>query len=518
FYLSKGFLEVKVGKPRVDPGKKGLTISIPVDEGRQFRVGLVDVKGDLLFPKEELLKMLPLAVGEIFNREKVRQGVSNLSDKYADQGYAFVDVSPQTIPHPAAQLADLIIDIRQGSKVYFERVNISGNTKTRDRVIRRDVGAVEGELYSLSALKRTRESLNYLGYFKEVNVDTKKGSADDKLVVNVQVQEGPTGSISAGAGYSSIDKLVALLTVSQNNIFGLGQSVRASAQLGSISQYYMLSYTEPRLFDTRVLVGGDLYNNFRDYNDYTIRTTGGLGRVGYPLFERVRGFNQYKYETIDVFNVKSTASSLLQQQAGTTQTSSVSQGIRRDSRDHRFDPTRGSDIGFTFEFAGGPLGGTNDFTKYQLSSSYYVTPFWNTTFMARGRIDYINGYGGNPIPFYERFRLGGIYTLRGFKAYSVGPKTSTGETLGGDKDLLFNFEMIFPIAKEIKLKGVLFFDAGNAWDVGQNYNIGDLRTSAGFGLRWMSPVGPLRLEWGYNIAPKSGEAHSSWEFTIGGFF
>ncbi|HYB20839.1 MAG TPA: outer membrane protein assembly factor BamA, partial [Thermodesulfobacteriota bacterium] len=228
FYLSKGFLEVKVGKPRVTTDRQGITLNIPVEEGRQYKVGLVNIQGDLIAPKDELMKLVPVYIGEIFNRDKVRQTISNLTDRYADQGYAYVDVTPQTILHPEASLVDLTVDIRQGSKVYFERINILGNTKTRDRVIRRDLWTIERELYSLSALKRSRDSLNYLGYFKEVNINPKKGSADDQMVLNVQVEEKPTGSISAGAGFSTLDKLVAILSVGQNNLFGRGESLRAS--------------------------------------------------------------------------------------------------------------------------------------------------------------------------------------------------------------------------------------------------------------------------------------------------
>ena len=518
FYLTKGFLDVKIGKPRLTTDGEGITVNIPVEEGRQFKVGRVDIQGDLIAPKEELFKLVRVYAGEIFNRENVRQTISNLTDRYADQGYALVDVTPQTIPHPETSLVDLILDIRQGSKVYFERINILGNIKTRDRVIRRDLLTVEGELYSLTGLKRSRDSLNYLGYFKEVNVTTKKGSADDKMDLNVQVEEAPTGSISAGAGFSTVDKLVALLSVSQNNLFGRGQSIRASAQIGSISRYFLISFTDPRLFDTRVLGGVDLYNNYRDYVDYTIATTGGLTRLGFPLFEAVRIYTQYRYEKINVYNIKDSASDLLKTQAGMTTTSAVYVGLRRDTRNHRFDPTTGSDNTLAAEYAGGPLGGTNYFIKYTAQSIWYTTPFWDLTFMGRGRIGYIEPYGGRAIPLYTRYLLGGIYSLRGFKAYTVGPTTANNEVIGGDKELLFNFEMIFPIAKEIKLKGLVFFDAGNAWDIGQPYNLGDLRTSVGFGFRWISPLGPLRIEWGYNLQPRAGEAHSSWDFTVGGVF
>ncbi len=518
FYFTKGFLEAKVGKPRVAVEKKGLTLIIPVEEGRQFKIGRVEIQGDLIAPKEELMKLVRLYPGEIFNRENVRQTISNLTDRYADKGYAFVDVTPQTIPYRDQPLVDLNFEIRQGNKVYFERVNILGNTKTRDRVIRRDIRAVEGDLYSLSAIKRSRDSLNYLGYFKEANFNTKKGSGDDKMVVDVQVEEAPTGSLSGGVGYSSIDKLVTIFSLSQRNLFGRGQSAVAQVQFGRISRNYTLSFTEPRLFDSQILTGGDLFNTYRDYDDYSVKRAGGLVRFGTPVIERIRDYFQYRYEVVDVYNVRPGSASIITQQAGQSITSSLYGALRRDVRDNRFDPTEGTDASVGIEYAGGPLGGTNYYTRYSATLSGYFTPFSWGTWGARSRIGYITGNEGHPIPLYERYRLGGINSLRGFKAFSVGPTAPTGEVIGGNKELLFNFEWIFPISKEIKLKGLIFFDAGNAWDVAQAYSLSDLRTSAGFGFRWFSPLGPLRIEWGYNIHPKPGEAHSSWDFTIGAIY
>jgi outer membrane protein insertion porin family len=486
-----------------------------VEEGQQFKIGKVDIQGDLILPKEEMFKRVPVYVGEIFNRDLVRQALVNLTDLYADKGYAFVDVNPMTVPHKDQPLVDLIFGIRQGSKVYFERINILGNTKTRDRVIRRDLLTAEGDLYSLTAIKRSRDKLNALGYFKQVNVDTKKGSAEDKMVVNVQVEEAPTGAFSGGVGYSSIDKLVATLSISQNNLFGRGQRVVAQAQLGSISRYYNLSFIEPRLFDTQILVGGDLYDVYRDYEDYSVKRKGGLVRFGFPLVEYLRGNLMYKYEKADTYNIQEYASQIIKDEEGLSTTSSISGVLRRDTRNHPYDPTGGSDNALSVEYAGGFLGGTNEFNRYVFNSAWFTTPFYNLTFSARGRIGYITG---DAVPLYELFRLGGMYSVRGFKTWSIGPTAPNGEVIGGDKELLFNFEMLFPIAKEINLKGLIFFDAGNAWAKGDPYQLDDLRTSVGFGFRWMSPMGPLRLEWGYNLNPKPGEKTSAWDFTMGGFF
>jgi outer membrane protein insertion porin family len=236
------------------------------------------------------------------------------------------------------------------------------------------------------------------------------------------------------------------------------------------------------------------------------------------LFEQVRAYTGYNYETIDISNVASTASFLILASQGTTTTSRITGSLRRDTRDHLFDPSKGSDNSISLEYAGGPLGGSNYFTRYDVNSAWFTTPFWKITYIARGRIGYIHGNDGHPVPLFERYRLGGIYTIRGFKAWSVGPKAPNGEVIGGDKELFFNFEAVFPLIPEVKIKGLVFFDAGNAWDVAQPFALDDLRTSVGFGFRWISPVGPLRLEWGYNLSPKPDENRSSWDFSIGGIF
>ena len=519
FYFQRGFIEAKVGKPQISLDSKGIGIQIPIDEGRQFKIAKVDIQGDLIAPKEELLKLVGTYPGEILNRDQIRDSVIRLSERYADRGYAFVDVNPQTILHKEKEWVDLIFDINQNSKVYVEKISITGNTKTRDKVIRRELGIVEGELYSLSAMKKSREKLNSLGYFKEANLTPKKGSSEEKLDVDIQVEEAPTGAFSVGGGYSSTDKFVGVVSVSQNNLFGRGQKLFASGQLGAVSQYFNLGFSEPWLFDTKVSFGVDLYKTYRDYDDYIVeKNPGGAIRFGFPLFEEVRLYTGYRYELVEIKDIIGTASEFIRAQEGRSTTSSVNLGLRRDTKNHWFDPTAGTDIGIFLDYAGGPLGGDNYFTRYGASAKVFVTPIWELTFMGHGRIGYIRGNEGRGVPLQERYRLGGIYSIRGFEAFSIGPKAPTGEIIGGTKELLFNFEMLFPIVRDIKLKGVFFFDAGNVWDVGESYRLDDLKMSIGFGFRWMSPVGPLRLEWGYNLQPKEGEKRQGWDFAIGTFF
>jgi outer membrane protein insertion porin family len=236
------------------------------------------------------------------------------------------------------------------------------------------------------------------------------------------------------------------------------------------------------------------------------------------LIENIRIWAGYKYERVNITDIVDTSSIIIKSQAGWTTTSMGSLSMRRDTRNHYFDPTSGTDISVAVDYAGGPLGGTNYFTRYAAEGKFFLTPYGNVTFTARGNIGYIQAREAHIVPLQERYRLGGVYSLRGFAAWSVGPKAPNGEVIGGDKQILFNFETLFPIATQIKLKGVLFFDAGNAWDIGQPYNLGDLRKSVGFGVRWMSPMGPIRLEWGYNLSPRPGEKHSGWDFAMGTFF
>jgi outer membrane protein insertion porin family len=538
-YMNNGFINVKVGEPVVEvlPDKRGLQVTIGITEGEQFRVGAISFKGDLLESADELNKKLKLQPGALFSRAVLRGDIFTLTDLYADKGYAFANATPLSKMNPEQKAIDITFDMEKGEKVYIDRVNIGGNTKTRDKVIRREMKLADGDLYSSTALKRSKQSLMNLGYFEEANLATVKGSADNKLDINVDVKEKPTGTFSIGAGYSSLDGFVGQGSIQQANFLGLGLKANASASLGGKSQTYSLGLTDPYFLDSKWTIGADIYRSERDYLDYTRRATGGDFKAGYPLSDYVSTFWLYKYEKKEIFN-ESTAllenirNGLIIAPESSSTTSSISVSLTRNTTDYRPDPTSGMMNTLSVEYAG--LGGTNRYARYIGETIYFYPVGWGTVLSARGTLGHIHGVGKD-VPIDEKFYLGGINTLRGYSGRTVSPfvtndlpitdmggirtNSSTRAYVGGDTEAIFNLEYVFPLLKEAGLKGVLFVDAGNSYA-----QLGDIftkfQTSYGGGLRWFSPIGPLRLEYGIPINPRSGidAANGRLEFSIGSFF
>lgn len=519
-YYDNGYIHASITDHLVSlsSDKRWFFITIALVEGEQYKVGKIDIKGDILTTKSELMEKVKITPGEIFSRKILTEDVSRLNDVYGDEGYANVNINPITGIDEKEKRADITFDIQKGELVYIERINISGNVNTRDKVIRREVELSEGALFSATDMKRSRNNLNRLGYFEKVSIAPQPGSSDDKVVMNVDVKERPTGSISAGVGYSSVDKIIGTASISQSNFLGTGLKLDLSGTMSSKSERYQLGITEPWLFDKPISAGVDLFKLNREYPDFTRGSYGFDVRLGFPVYERdVRGYLTYKLEDVTVKDVSSGAAKLIKDQEGKKTTSSIDAVLKRDTRDDAFFPTEGSVTSLAVEFAGGPLGGDNSFIKYVAEGVKYFPLFWDTTFVTHGVIGYVQGFGGKDIPVYERFYLGGINTIRGFRTRTIGPRdTATNDIIGGDKEVFANFEYLFPLVTEQKVRGLIFYDAGNAYN--GKIDLGDLRTSAGLGIRWFSPVGPLRLEWGRNLNRREGEKASQWEFTIGTVF
>jgi len=515
FYLNNGFIHAKVGDPEITNDKKWIYVKVPVSEGRRFRVGQVEIQGELpSVPMKELKEKLKISKEVHYDREAIMRDVDFLTQSLNDEGYAYADVNPQTNPKEREQVVDITYHMKKGEKVHFNRITISGNTKTRDKVIRRELGFSEGELYNRGKLKTSYMNLNRLRYFEEVDFQTEKGAEKDSMDVNIRVKERPTGMFSIGAGYSAVDAAVVSGQVVQSNLFGRGQSLGLNAALSARSSTYDLYFIEPWLFDIPLWSKYELWHLDRAYDTYDLNSKGFGATLGYPIWNRVTGYLGYRLSMDTINNIATTASTYIKRQEGEITTSSMTATLVRDTTDDYMFPTTGTKNSISVEHTGTILMGDTSYTKSIASSSWFYPLVSDVIFGIRGRAGYLLEHEGKDVPVYSRFYLGGINSIRGLK--DVGPiDPETKDVIGGLTMLNFNAEIVFPLVKNAGMKGVVFFDTGNAWESG--YHPGDMRKTAGTGIRWYSPIGPLRLEWGYVLDRKDDEPASRWEFTIGFF-
>jgi len=517
FYHNNGYIQAKVGDPQVDFKPDGIYVTIKIDEGRRFKVGKVDITGDIILTKEELEKKLKISKQEYYSREVVRNDVLALADLYSDQGYAYADIIPKTDQDPDNLVVHITYTIAKGKEVYFEKIIISGNTKTRDKVIRRELNVYEQELYSGVRLKRGIRNLHRLDFFEDIKVNTERGHSDDTMVLKVNVTEKPTGAFSFGGGYSNDENLFGMASISQKNLFGKAQTLELKAQIGGTTNRFTLSFVEPWLFDIPLSAGIDLFNWQTDYDDYDKDAVGGRIKFSYPVWNYTRVFAGYTYEIDDIRNIDETASKTIKELEGENVTSSVRAGLKYDSRDKIFNPTRGSVHSVSVEYAG--LGGDIAFTKFLLDTGWYIPILWETVGFIHGKTGQVTQNSGGILPDYEKFYLGGINSMRGFEWRGIHLLDSDGAEIGGEKFVQFNFEILVPLFKKAGVVGVVFYDTGNVYAENEGIDLGDLRESVGYGFRWYSPIGPIRIENGYIINPRPGEDDNGrWEFSMGAAF
>ncbi|MFA7383099.1 MAG: outer membrane protein assembly factor BamA [Desulfurivibrionaceae bacterium] len=523
-YHNSGYLEARISEPEITDEGDWLYVTFDIQEGDRYQVGTIEIVGDIVGDKNELFGLVELSKGKFFSRKILREDVLRLTDRYAESGYAFAEVEPKLSRNEEEKRMDLSLKITQGPLVHISRINIKGNTRTRDKVIRREMLVEEGGLLDASAVRKSNERLQRLGFFEEVNITPEPTVQADVMDVVVGVKEKATGTFSIGAGYSSVDSLMFMGEISENNFLGKGQRLSLQANLSSTSNRYNFSFTEPHLNDTKLLFGYDLYNWSREYDDYTKNSTGGALRFAYPVWEKWNlgwgyGYDDTKMTDVELLNVSPTIldSMLIEK------TSYVRIGLSKDTRNKFIDASKGWITNYSIKYAGGVLGGESAFTKYEATSGWYYPLKWDSVFHVKGSIGYVVENEENKLPVYEKFYLGGLNTIRGFDSGKVSPLELnpdgiTYSRIGGEKMWYANLEWIFPLAKDIGLKGLVFFDIGNVYTDSQTWDVADLRYSTGFGFRWMSPMGPLRLEWGWNLDPKEGEDQGVWDFSIGGSF
>jgi outer membrane protein insertion porin family len=516
FYHNSGYIQAKVGEPQVEFKEDMIYIKFKITEGPRFRVGYVGITGDLIIPEDQLQKLLSINQETFYNRETVRGDVLAITDVYANSGYAYADIFPRIEKDLDNLKVDIEFVIKKGRQVFFEAIVIGGNSKTRDKVIRRELMVFEQELFSGSRLKRSMRNLYRLDFFEDIKVDTVEGSADDKMVLKIDVVEKATGSFSVGAGYSSVESAYGTASITQRNLFGRGQNLQLKAQVSGVSQTYMLSFTEPYFLDKRLSAGFDVYNQTRDYTTYDRDSIGGKLRLSFPTWDYTRLYWNYGYDVSDIYNIDETAAFSIKEMEGTMVTSSTKVAMKRDSRDKLFNTSEGSLNSLAVEYAG--LGGDIGFTKYTGESGWYFPLFLGTVGVVHGKLGYVQENDDGFLPDYEKFYLGGMNSVRGFDWQDIYALDDDGNEVGGNSMVQLNLEYQIPLVPEAGVVGIVFVDVGQVYGEDEPVDLSETRESCGGGFRWYSPVGPIRLEYGYILDPQPGEDRGKWEFSMGTVF
>jgi outer membrane protein insertion porin family len=611
-YMDEGFIRVRVSEPEISYDDDGLRVRVSIDEGDQYRIGMVDVIGDASMNTDQLLSLVSMEPDQIFSRSGLSEDVETLQGFYADRGFYFAKVTPRTSVDPDTLVVDCAFEVEKGDLYFVDRIEVSGNTRTRDSVVRRELSLAEGELYASNALQRSRARVQRLGFFEEVQLEARPADEPGRVDVDVEVVERPTGSFSFGAGAGSSDGLLLNAAIQQSNLFGRGYALMANADFGSQNQRFFVRFSNPYAFGTNASYGVTGSYSDIDFDDFKQEIVGFDWTIGYPLDEgETRVFSGYSYtsrETTDFSDVS--AASMLQREEsqGSSSTSFASLSFRRDMRDDPRFPREGYRVGGAMEFAG--LGGLNQFLRLEAQGTWFIPldgwlPF-DSTFIVNSRAGYVftlnnvsdwdlPSCGGDTsditscagfsstssqiepltkidtdlkLSLTERYFLGGIgpFQVRGFKARTLGPRRSilaaqggfsnskdrtyfpenfslltpsgcvdgrkcnniddtdiddfddldSTDVIGGNKFMLFNFELRFPVSEELGLEGLVFLDMGNAFSENETVNPADFRFGTGFGAQWFSPFGPILVQLGFPLDRLEDEDSAVFEFSFGG--
>ena len=518
-YMNKGYLDIQVGLPRIelDDTKEWFSLVYPIIEGEPYIVSKIQYEGNSAFSDEELREELPIKAGDVFQRAKVRDEITRLTDLYGSLGYAFTDAGPSIEPDPATRSARIVFVIDEGDMVRIRDIRITGNTKTRDNVIRRNLRVAERDMIDSPAIKRSFQRLNNLNFFETVEILPKQISPGE-VDLDVKVKEKPTGSFSIGGGFSTLDQFSLIANITEGNFLGRGYLARIRGQLGGRRTVGTVTFRNPAVYDSLTSGQVDIFRSRTNFLTYLSKRAGANLTAGRGFSEFLTGTFTLVAEHIKISDVDDDAPDIIKDQKGTQSTTGFRATLFRDSRDFKLDPRRGMRTGIRTSFGTDLLGGSNNFYSVSLDALKYTPlPFWDFRHALRARIGYGDGFSGEELPVPEFFFVGGINTVRGFKFGRAGPVTDGNDPEGGNKQLIFNNDLIFPILPDAKLNGVLFFDYGKGFSKGDSLDF-DLRKTAGFEVRWFSPFGPLRAAYGFNLSPRSGEKKAVFEFSVGSVF
>jgi len=531
YYASLGYVDMKVSNIERSASKDGtqIDITISLDEGGTYQVGGITIEGNKIYDTDELQRVLTMGPDAIYSPVTLQGDINAIRGMYLSKGYTDVEVVPEKRLNPETGKIDVGYAIREYEPYYIGRIDIQGNTRTQDRVIRREMSVMPGDVFNSLKIQRSKERLENTGFFETVGVTAAPGDGERNQNLTVDVAEGKTGQLSFGAGFSSIDGFIGFAEISQSNFdiknfpyfTGAGQKMRLRAELGFERQDFLLSFTEPYFMGKRLAAGTDLYVRTSEYlSDYfNEQRVGGDLRLGKELGSFMRGDLVYKLENVDLYDVADDASEDIKADAGKTLISSVSFGLTRDTRDSLTFPHSGAVSGITAEFAG--LGGDAEFFKIEATGSQYFVPierFPDHVVRVLGAAGAAGPYtGSGEIPLSERFFLGGGDTIRGFDYRDVGPRDVNNEPIGGDAMLMGSVEYTFPLIS--KIRGAAFFDMGNVYETPSDFMDG-IVASVGMGVRLNLPVGPIKLDYGIPVITDewTEDENGAFSFNVGTIF
>ena len=527
YYLDRGYLEFRVDSTQVSitPDKQDIYITISVTEGPQYTVSDVRVAGELLVPEEEIRKLIQIKPGERFSRARLTESSKLIADRLGNDGYAFANVNAvPSLDKEKRQVAFTFL-IDPGRRVYVRRINLTGNTQTRDEVIRREMRQLEGAWYSAQKVTLSKQRIDRLGYFTEVGVETPSvAGSTDQVDVNITVVEKPTGQLLFGAGYGSDEGLVFSASIAKQNIFGSGRHMSLGVNTSRVNTVYSLSYTNPYFTLDGVSQGFDIYYRdldptARDLGQYQTRTVGGQMRFGVPIYELDTIQYGIGYDDTTITTFPDSPPRYLDYVAvfGSQNTNLfLTAGWARDGRDSLIYPTKGAFHRASSE-VGLPLADLEYYKLYYQYQRYFpLTRF--TSLLVNGEFGYGDGYDDKPLPFFKNFYVGGVNSVRGFKSFTIGPKDVNGDPTGGPRKVQANTELLFPLPgleNDRSVRVSAFVDSGV---VGETIDFSLLRVSTGLALLWVSPIGPLKLSLGWPLRKQPDDDLQKFQFTIGGIF
>ena len=525
YYQNRGYLDFRVDSTQVaiTPDRKDIYITINVAEGDKYTVTDVQLGGQLLLPREELEKLVQIKAGSVFSRELLNASTKAITDRLGNEGYAFANANAIPRIDKDKRTVAFVIAIDPGRRVYVRRVDISGNAKTRDEVVRREMRQLEGAYYDASKIQLSRRRIDRTQFFSDVSVETRpvEGSSD-QVDVLYSVKERPTGSLLLGVGFSSVEKVALSASVRQANAFGTGKFLQATVNSGSVNQVYSLSYLDPYYTVDGVSRGFDVYKRKTDASSlatgaYSTDAIGGGIKFAYPVSETASvdfgaGLESTQLRTFDNSPVQYV--NFVNQFGSNYQYANLSAGVGRDTRDSILQTRKG-----TLQRIGGELAG-GDLTYYRLSyvHNWYTPIGRDYALLLRGDLGYANGLGGKPLPFFKSYYAGGPESVRGYRPFSLGPRDEFGNSVGGNTKIIGGAEFLFPVPgadKEQSLRLTAFYDFGQVYADGQKLDLGELRSSVGVGLSWLSPFGPLKLSYAFPVNARDGDQEQRLQFTFG---